>query len=1208
MKKTLMFCLFLLALVLTTSLAPLRTAAHEPETPFGGELPTVLVEEGVTTFALVPPRLHWNTSPPCVDIPESPATLYEDGPEIVSRIATYGGLVRQLLFVDEVQDECTPYAILSNLIADDAYVYWVDDTGLVRLPIEANVGDPRELVSEELAPYSFNYPVELTDAGDAIYASVHNLDTTYTLWHVDKSSQIATPVLSRSGQIGNLSFDGDYIYWIDHTNGFDGLYRTEKTPTSYNHLIIGVEVTGYYAEGLWEFCLISCVETHYVFIAHGDYVDRYNNLTGTLTQDIYVSDSTEPGVVVYEMVTDFSNLFILEERPSDTFLLRDFYLLRTGRTGGNVDYLYVNSGSVDHPPRNLRTDDEYLYWIETYGAEAGQTHLLTFPNNAEALPLTNLFIQDMRVTQGIQTPENDIFLIRERRTFVQVFAQAETGLVPGVTAVLQRLDSGGNVIGTTYPINKNSIHLTLLPVAPLDSLQGNFLFEVPLAWTATTPLRLRAVLNPDNKPLELEADRADNVLDMTFPLLPSPRLEVDFFVLTYGYTEDNIFHGFTPDMERDVLQTFDWIVRTYPLASTPGDALDPTPGFRPNIVELNMQEALYARVMRTHWTCYVYFEEEDRSLCASTYVNNYLKSLKYMTQSDNIFYGLMSDEAKFPRGSGSDAGVASGPAGDFCCGSSAWDTDKRYTDWYTAHEIGHALGRGHPLEGAEICKHSPTDFAYPHDDALIGSPSQPTIGFDAGFPMFGVPIQLLPYAYWADFMSYCANQWISDYTYEELYETLLLSQAQPLQSAPAGAELLGVYGILLPDAGLADLQIIQQFDTGATIPPLVPGDYSIRLRNTSGTQLADYPFTPEDDEDAAGAFSFGQIVEWIAGTATIQIVDLTNGTVMAEAPVSANPPQVSTVALQNSPNPVVGTVTLTWEASDPDGDDLTFDLEYSRDGGVNFHPLQIGVTGNSTEIDADALGGGLSFFRLTASDGVHLAQATSPVYLVAAKPPQPYILSPGNGTTFQWGQTIHLNGLAYDLQDGMVEDDALLWRLGDSLTVLGTGPSVTLNPGDLPVGTSEIRLIATNASGQTATTSIIITIHDELEFLGPTLEVGPTALSWHLAPGTTTLQTSELTVTNLGTGLLTWEATPDAAWLTLSAPNGAAPDTFTVTANPAGISEGESWRTQITVIGYDSANQAVGTLSIPVHLSAGGIWFGDGSGHTIYLPLVLKPE
>lgn len=1204
MKKNLIFTLLLCLLYLTVAATPVQTEAQEIETPLGGETPAVLVEAGVSSFALVPPRIHWNTSPQCMDIPESPSTLYEDGPEAVSRIPTYGGPIRQLLFVDEIPYECTPYAILSNIIADEQYVYWTDDTGLVRLPIEANVGDPVEFVSDDILAASLYYPIELTDAGDDIYASVYN-NGVYTLWRVAKSTMTTSQVLSRTGAIGNLSFDGDYVYWIDHTNNTDLLYRTEKTTTGYNHLFLGVQVTGYYAEGLWAFCQNGCVETHYVFIAHDNHVDRYNNQTNQLTQNIYVSDSTEPGTIVYEMVTDYNNLFILEQRPTDIFLQRDFLLLRTGRLGGNVDYLYANTGSLDYPPHNLRTDDQYLYWIKTYGAGAGETQLLSLPNDAEAMPLTNLYIGQMNVTQGIQTLDNEVGLIRGRRTFVQVYGLAESGVVEGVTAILYRLDSNGNITGTTYPINEQGKNLTLFTEDFLGLLSSNFLFEIPLAWTDTSTLRLRAVLNPSNRPLELDSDRADNIMEMTLSMLPSPRLEVDFYVLTYGVIEETSvglsYQSYTPDMEKDVKQTISWITRTYPLASKPGDGDDPSPGFRPNIIEMDMGEALGERVTQIHGTCYLYFEPDERNLCASAYVNNFLKSIKYASQSNHIFYGLMSDEAAFPRGQGSAVGVASGPAG----ATSGWDLDERYTDRYAAHEIGHAIGRGHPLKGAESCKQKPGDWSYPYNKSLIGSSSHPTMGFDPGDPSFDIGYQIMPYLYWADFMSYCSFQWISDYTYMGIYQSLFLGQqAHPLAVAPVGADLLGVYGILLPDEGIADLQIVQKFDTGATIPALISGDYSIRLRNATGTLLADYPFTPEGDD----ILSFGQIVTWVAGTTTIQIVDLTNGTIMAETPVSANPPQISNVALANPPNPVAGNVTLTWTATDPDNDPLSFDIEYSRNGGVTFHPIQIGVTGNSTELDMDALGGGLSFFRVTASDGVHLTKASSPPYVVTPKPPNPHIITPGDGAVFQWGQTIHLMGTAYDLQDGMVDDANLIWRLGNTLTSLGTGPAVTLDIHALPVGTSEIRLIATNSTGQTASESIFITIHDELAFPGPTLEVGPTQLGWHVEPGTTALQTGELLVSNLGTGVLTWEATTDVPWLSLSAPSGAAPDSFTVTANPAGMSDGESRGTQVTVIGYDSENQVVGTFNIPVHLSAGGIWLDDEAGTTLYLPLVLKPE
>lgn len=1203
MKKNVMLSLILLVIAsLSLSPQPIRagTQGVEQALSITDETPVAFVTQDVTSFALVPPRLHWNTSPPCVPIPEMPALLDEDGPEVVSRIATHGGLLRELLRVDEVPGDCTPYAILSNIIADEQYVYWADDTSLVRLPVEANQGDPLQPVSGDILTASSSRPVELTDAGEDIYASVYNSDSTYTLWRVDKSTMAASPVLSRSGQIDGLSFDGDYLYWIDHTNNLDGLYRTTKTRSGYSHFPLGVEVTGYTAEGLWAFCLISCVETHYVFIAHGNRVDRFNNLNGQWAQDIYVSDSAASDVEVYAMVTDFPHLFIFEERPDDNQLLvSDFLLLRTGLTGGTAEYLYVVAGHSDHPLRNLRTDGEYLYWIETYGAGVGDTQISTLPNNVEAMPLTNLFITDMSVTQGIQTPGNNVFLILGRDTYVQVFAQSETGLVEGVTATLHRLDGSGNVIGTIYPHNEYGTHLTLPPVSLPHSLKGNFFFKVPVEWTNSTPLRLRAVLNPSNKPLELETDRADNVMDVTLPLLPSPRLEVDFYVLSYeiwtGATYDNYFI----DHELDVYPTFDWILRTFPLASSLEDGDDPSPGLRTNIHEVHMK-GLADRVLRIHWTCNVYFEEDERSKCASVYVNNYLKGLKYVLQSDNLFYGLMSDEVEFPRGSGG-SGVASGPAGDT---GKAWDLDGRYTDWYTAHEFGHALGRGHPLEGAEICTHSPTDFAYPYDDALIGSPSSPVVGFDPSFPRFDKNARVLPYAYTSDMMSYCPNLWISDYTYEEIYEALFLAQqSQRLPAAPADTELLGVFGVLMPERGIADLQFVQQFDTGAALPPLIPGNFSIRLMGSDGAVLAGYPFTP-DDEVAKGVLSFGQIVGWVAGTSAIQVVDLTSGAVMVERAVSASPPQLSGVALQRPPNPVAGSVTLSWTASDPDGDPLTFDIEYSRDAGVNFHPIQVGVTGSSLEIEADSLGGGLGIFRISASDGVHITRASSPVYVVAAKPPRPQILSPGDGAVFQWGQSIHLSGAAYDLQDGMVEDANLLWRLGDTLVLLGTGPALTLDPGDLPLGTSEIRLIATNGSGLTAARSISITVHDELEFPGPTLEVGPSLLSWYVEPGSTTPKSGALTVSNLGTGALTWEAGSDARWLALSATGGEAPGAFTVTANPSGLAHGESWSASITVVGYDAAEQLVGTVQIPVSLNAGGVWLEE-TGSRIFLPVLM---
>ncbi len=1207
-KKLLALVVLFLSLTLFQA-APQNAGAQAQQTlpPAGGDTPAILVSEGVTSFTLLPPRIHWNTSPQCVEIPTSQSGLpMDDGPEAISRIPTYDGPIRQLLFVDELTYECTPYAILSNLIADENYVYWADHNGLQRLPIEANEGNPFELVSDDIVTGAEDTPVVLTDAGSNIYAAVYNSNNSYTLWRVNKAIQAASEVLTVGGPISNLSFDGQYLYWLNHSNGQDALYRTERTGNTYNHQILGVQVTGYHAEAERTACIPTCTQSHYVFMAKGNHVDRYDNISGNTQFNVYVSDSSDPLTVVYELVTDAHDLFVLEERPIPAQpTLRQYLLHRTGRGGGIPALIHLQTSLDGAPVYNLRTDNQYLYWIDYTGGGIMDTQLLKLPNDADEIPTPNLTLFGMTVTQGIQggvnPGDNHVPLIQQRRTFVRLRA-ASLDAAGGVTAVLYRENSSGIIIGgPLYPIN--GTHRTLSPTAVPDSVESQFLFELPPDWLLTSPLRLRAELNPYNDPLELEADRADNTFRQTLNILPSPRLELDFYVLTYEVNGVS----YTPRPDKDVEQTFSYIRRTYPLASKPAYGDDPSPGFRPHIIPLNLGENLGVRVMRTHPVCYLM---EDPSSCASSYVNSFLQGLKYMTASDNVFYGLMSDEAKFLRGAGM-VGVASGPAGDSCCGGSAsWDTDGAYTDWYTAHEIGHALRRHHPLFGSQ-CGGEPTDWDYPYLNGLIGDSDAYFQGFDPGDPAFDIEVNVMPWTAWADFMTYCDNQWTSDYTYNGLYWAMMLGANQRMRAVAAtGAELLGVYGIILPEAGMADIHLVQQFDTGAMLPELVPGDYAIRLRGANGALLAEYAFTPDGGEgsehESEPYLAFGQIVDWVSGTAVIQIVDLTSGDVLGETAVSDNPPQISNVALQNPPNPVAGNVTLAWTTADADNDDLTFDIYYSRNAGIEYRPVLLGVTGSSAQIDMDALGGGIGLFRVTASDDVHLATATSPAYVMANKPPQPQIHTPGDGDVIQWGRQLQLIGSAYDLQDGTVEESNLLWRLGDGLTLLGTGSMVNLDIDDLPVGEVEINLIATNSGGQTATDSVTIIVHDDLVFPGPTLDVSPSILSWHLESGTTTLQTAVLTIHNPGTGTLNWTAVATAPWLTLSATSGTATQSITVTADPPVLGPVDRRLGHINVTGTDADGQVVGTVSIPVNLAAGALWFREAE-ETIYLPLVRKP-
>jgi len=79
-----------------------------------------LVPSDVASFALVPAdyKVFWHSAPPPC-LPLAPAATASTDGELISRIASYGSLVRQLY--DDTTCGNSP-RILSNIIADSNYV------------------------------------------------------------------------------------------------------------------------------------------------------------------------------------------------------------------------------------------------------------------------------------------------------------------------------------------------------------------------------------------------------------------------------------------------------------------------------------------------------------------------------------------------------------------------------------------------------------------------------------------------------------------------------------------------------------------------------------------------------------------------------------------------------------------------------------------------------------------------------------------------------------------------------------------------------------------------------------------------------------------------------------------------------------------------------------------------------------------------------
>ncbi len=1143
--------------------------------------PTPIVSTGITKYTIASPKLFWyaSTVQGCpLHGPSLAATYAED----ILRIPTYGGLSRALWHNEAV---CNSADITSNLISDGSYLYWVSlsQGAVVKLSTEANPGDPVQVVNKTVPNIG-----ELVILGGTLYALTGG--TPGSVWTIDPASGAAAQLIANAGNNpSDLQTDGGYLYWI--ANGGD----LEQWDFHYAQLwVVSHSVTGYGPD----------LYGYGVYYATGKDIHYYSNYDNTFSSFYTGSD---PNATIGNIVLDSTNIYFFEQHLVNCvglFCQRQYDLFRAGKNGSSPAAIFVSAAltyGTDFPG-SLNQDGDYLFW-----QASGQINRLA--KNASALPLVNMRVTGLEITQAVQKTDNSVQLIENKRTFVRVYVKSDGAPVAGVTAYLYLTNGTITTAGPLVPVNPVGQTITVQSLPSRDNLNDAFLFELPWNWLNGT-IHLRAVLNPNGVPPQ--ASYANNQYDSAaFTFKTSPRLQVQFIAFGY-YLNNQVYY---PRFVKDIIQTYSWIRRVYPVASTPGFSTDPSAGFRPNLWFVP-DDDLGTRVNQTNAACNGL---KDKSLCASAYTNSLLNQLRTDNNiASNIFlYGMISDGAgTFPRGQAGSGNVSSGPAGTTCCGSAAWDTDGSYADWYAGHEIGHTLGRNHPWTGSSlddsVCGQTPSDGAldksYPYPDSQIGPNDKSLEGFDTGDGELGIAPNIYPGNTWKDNMSYCPNKWISDYTYNGMYSYMIAhpsaASIAASQTAQVTGNFLSVFGTIYPNSSLAQIDILRHTSSVGQVPPITAGDYSIRLVGASGT-LADYAFTPADAQNSnEPTLSFAQVVNFVAGTTEVQIVKLAGNQVLATHALSPHAPVISNVALQGAPNPVTGTVTLAWNASDPDNDPLSFDILYSRDGGNTFQPVMVGMKGSSAQVDTARLGGsGSALLRVVATDGSNTAQGDSATFTMANKPPQPVIQLPADGLHVHYGQLVNFSGAAEDFQDGGVTGGSLVWS--NQKGVLGNGP--LLSSTNLPVGTNRITLTATNSLGLPASASITVYVDDNLNLPGPTLSAGPSPISVQVAAGDKSPQSAHVTIENVGSGSLNWTATSSAAWLKLGATStltGTAPATLDLTLDPTGLTNGQSQTTDLVITSPAASDHITETITIPVSLSMGDAWHNSSTAIQLFLPLV----
>ena len=1170
--------------------APVPARAAPAETPY------TLVWDGVTSFTADGTVVYWLSQP-------ASCPLGAPQPTTIQRTRISSWEYRTVFTKTPTAGEPCPYQIYSNIVADSSYLYWVDTSGVVRFPV---AGSPTAQPETLLGLYSEGAIHELAISNTHLWGY-----TGGNLWGMEKSNPSNNFAIGYTGPetSTNLQWDGKYLYMI---RGPEMLLQRYTPQGNVKNIDSGV--TTYATVGHEESCPeFTCTSHEYVYYVKQGFenaLQRFDNIDNSYATP-YTS-APPPGSVaeIYAVTaggTDFVNLqytkdvFFFEKQwvPCGCLETASTDFLRRLNLGvGPAVTIDIRPSNTSWHAANLMNSDKFLLWKDMAAINpANFGKMLRLPINAERLPSINLRVMGYHVTQGVQTPYNGIFLVRNRVTYFRLFVKSDGADVANVTARLTAYWDGRaqDVIAPVRPL------MTVRKYYPDIGLENGFLFVMPREWLLHNDLAVEPILNPQGVPLE------PNYTDNEFPyqitsfgIYPNPQAR--FHIVRMKYMWDNKYYE-----ANDFNAIVSWLYRAYPIALEPGTTAAGEQSIR------NDGLGKYVRDAGNTKECD--YLKEDRRLCASNFLNDQLAALRregVLPKSAYIYASVVG----MARGSASSKDpVANGP--DLIALNYAFEK----AGYYAGHEIGHLLGRGHPNESSddpdtpiqEGCGHDPGDPNFPYTFNWIGSYDNQVVAFDSGV---GTPTganRVLPYYGVHEVMGYCdtPDQWLSDYTYLGIYN-FLKDHPAPVtpglaQGAIAAAPLAGDWLDLsgrFKQGEPGAFTYARRVDSVTEVPALTPGGYTLRLVDAGGATLAEHAFTPAVEGDADGWLSFGLVVPFAAGTRQVQVIEDASGLALASLAISAGVPQVSAVELPGDVASLQGATTIQWSASDPEGDALSYDLLYSADGGLTFQPVMLGLGGTSVELDTSSLAGAAQgVFRIMASDGANTGYADSAPVEVAAKAPAVHILSPVDQQQVQYGTPLALNGFAVDAQDGNITSEgSLAWS--SQYGPLGNGPYLSMD--DLPTGAITLTLTAVNSAGLAGSASVRVVVGDDLYGPPPRLAADPVEINLQSPGEAPAAQSASLFLLNGGSpGNMDWTASSDSPWLTLSSLLGSLPFTLTVTANPAGLPSNSTHDGSIIVV---SGEQSV---VVPVHfqLGAGVVWeppIEPTGGRKVFLPITFR--
>ncbi len=441
-----------------------------------------------------------------------------------------------------------------------------------------------------------------------------------------------------------------------------------------------------------------------------------------------------------------------------------------------------------------------------------------------------------------------------------------------------------------------------------------------------------------------------------------------------------------------------------------------------------------------------------------------------------------------------------------------------------AHEVGHNYGLRHPNLGEKGCG-SEDELS----DWRLGDETIQEVGYDPGAT--GKPFILRPQEH-KDLMSYCDSQylWISNFHYNKLFDSGFTPQGTfPLVDAGEDSfrararsldQLQGVatsYFVLSGSVNrggtVARLDPVYTITSRTAPDPTSPtGEYCIQLSSTIGplaTHCLGIAFTDPETGAAVNRAHFALRVPAPAGVAKIAL--LRNGRELAALNARGAAPTVSITAPRPGTAWNGGERMITWNASDRDGDTLTYAVLYSADGST-WYPLALDLSERQRALDVSQIQGGANVrFRVLATDGWHTAEDVVAGVSIVQQPriaAQPATLALGGTVP---GQAIEGRVTLSNPGSGPLSITAIRSN-NPAFTIISPSVPTTVmagRPGELVV-----RFTAPAVGAQTATITLTSNAQGQ-----PSLAVAVSASGVSESTPTLALSTAELDFGAVGVGL-----------------------------------------------------------------------------------------